>query len=361
MKLEIVTISIDGVEIAPFKNSLALLEVSLRYEEASQFRLILSIAVQQDGSWPSLDDSAFGLLKKIEISAGFDDQLEKLFTGYITHIRPRFGNSPSSCSLEISGYDETILLDREDTCKIWKNKSDSAIASEIFNIYGFDFEADDTKTVHDEAVSSIVQRESDMQFLKRLSARNGYECYIVNSKAYFGKSKLNEKPQPILAVQFGSQTTVNNFTINVNGLRPSLVAVSQFERLTKNILVVESKIEGQTQLGDHPFKSSIPVQTSECKVQLTRNPSTGSQEMSALVNGIAESSEWFVTGEGEIAGNLYEHILRPYAPVTIKGVGETYSGKYYVTDVTHIFTKDGYYQRFRVVRNGTGLRGDEVF
>ena len=37
--------------------------------------------------------------------------------------------------------------------------------------------------------------------------------------------------------------------------------------------------------------------------------------------------------------------------MTIKGVGETYSGIYYVTHVTHVFTADGYTQRFSVKRN----------
>ena len=46
---------------------------------------------------------------------------------------------------------------------------------------------------------------------------------------------------------------------------------------------------------------------------------------------------------------------------TIKGIGETHSGLYYVTHVTHIFTADGYLQRFRVKRNGLLPTGAEDF
>jgi hypothetical protein len=54
-------------------------------------------------------------------------------------------------------------------------------------------------------------------------------------------------------------------------------------------------------------------------------------------------------------------VLRPRRPVTIKGVGETHSGVYYVTHVTHTFTRDGYTQFFRVKRNGLMPTGTEDF
>ena len=48
-------------------------------------------------------------------------------------------------------------------------------------------------------------------------------------------------------------------------------------------------------------------------------------------------------------------------PVTIKGIGETHSGVYYVTHVNHVFTADGYIQRFQVKRNGLMPTGAEKF
>ena len=47
--------------------------------------------------------------------------------------------------------------------------------------------------------------------------------------------------------------------------------------------------------------------------------------------------------------------------VLIKGVGETHSGMYYVTHVTHTFTADGYTQRFKVKRNALMPTGSEDF
>jgi hypothetical protein len=54
-------------------------------------------------------------------------------------------------------------------------------------------------------------------------------------------------------------------------------------------------------------------------------------------------------------------VLKPRGTVTIKGVGETYSGVYYVAHVTHSFAADGYTQSFRVKRNGLMPTGAEEF
>ena len=88
---------------------------------------------------------------------------------------------------------------------------------------------------------------------------------------------------------------------------------------------------------------------------------TGYPEMTALCQGLYDQGSWFVTGEGEVAANDYGHVLRARQTVTIKGVGEMYSGIYYVTHVTHSFTPDGYTQSFRVKRNGLLPTGTEDF
>jgi hypothetical protein len=83
--------------------------------------------------------------------------------------------------------------------------------------------------------------------------------------------------------------------------------------------------------------------------------------MAILGQGFYDQVAWFVTAEGEINGNAYGHVLLPRRPVTIKGVGETYSGVYYVTQVTHTFTGDGYAQSFRAKRNALMPTGQEDF
>ena len=335
------------------------LQVELDTELASMFRLQLVIRQQGDGTWTYLDEERFGLWKPITIKAGFEDGMEDLMSGYITHVRPDFDPDLSRCTLAIWGLDGSVLMDREEKLRAWPNEKDSSIAAQIFNLYGFSSVVDDTQVVHDEAVSTIIQRETDMQFLQRLALRNGFECYVEGTTGFFRKPQVDASPQPVLAVHFGEETTVNRLTFEVNALTPANVTMFQVDRASKEVLEAAATTSQQLALG---AARSVPTAgVAQGQVYVSRDVTTGLPEMTALCQGLLHEAEWFVMAEGEIAGNQYAHVLKPHGTVTIKGVGETYSGVYYVTQVTHTFTPNGYTQFFRAKRNALMPTGTEDF
>jgi phage protein D len=361
MEHENFTIEIEGEEVSDLYQDLVNLEVELDDELASMFRLRIAIMQQPDGIWTYLDDERLMVWKQVNITAGFESGTEELISGYITHVKPYFDPDPSQCLLEIWGMDGSVLMDREEKLKDWPNKKDSDIASEIFSLYGFTPEVEDTAVIHDEAVSTIIQRETDMQFLKRLALRNGFECYVEGTTGYFRPPQVDATPQPILAVHFGGETNVNRFSIEVNALTPANVAMFQVDRANKETLDVVAESSLQTAMGDTDTSGILAAGMNPGQVYIGMNVVTGNPEMTALCQGLFHKAEWFITGEGEVAGNQYGHVLRPRRTVTIKGVGETHSGVYYVMNVTHTFTSDGYTQNFKVKRNAIMPTGSEEF
>lgn len=361
MENENLTVEIEGSEADDLYPDLIELEVDLDNELASMFRLKLTIALDGDGNWSYLDDQRLQAWKQISIKAGFEDDQDELISGYITHIRPLFDSNPSSCLVEIWGMDGSILMDREDKLKDWPNKKDSDIVSEIFAGYSLTPDVEDTEIIHDEALSTIIQRESDMRFLKRLALRNGYECYVQGNTGYFKSADLDSEPQPLLSVQFGEETVVNNFSIEVNALSPSNVSMYQIDRMTKEVIETQIENSQQTNLGENDQTALLAPGMDPAVMYVSKNSSTGNPEMAALCQGIFHRGEWFVTAKGEIAGNQYGHVLRARQTVTIRGIGETYSGVYYVTNVTHSFGPEGYKQFFTCKRNGLSPTGLENF
>lgn len=360
MEQENFTIEIEGEEVSDLYPDRVSLEVELDDELASMFRMRIAILQQPDGIWTYLDDERFVVWKEVKITAGFEST-EELISGYITHVKPSFDPDPSQCTLEIWGMDGSVLMDREEKLKDWPNKKDSDIASEIFGLYGFSPELEDSGVIHDEAVSTIIQRETDMQFLKRLALRNGFECYVEGTTGYFRKPQVDSAPQPVLAVHFGDETNVNRFSLEVNALMPANVAMFQVDRASKEILDVVAETSKQKALGDTSAGSLLASGIDPGQVYIGMNVATGNPEMTALCQGLFHEGEWFVTAEGEIAGNHYGHALKTRGTVTIKGIGETHSGVYYVTHVTHSFTSEGYTQSFRVKRNAIMPTGSEEF
>lgn len=348
-------------EIAIPKTDLISLEVELDTEMASMFRLRLAIR-QQRNLWTHLDDARFRVWTPITISAGFDTSAEELLSGYITHVKPDFPHDIAQCNLEIWGMDHSVLMDREEKLRAWPNEKDSTIASHIFSLYGFSSVVEETQVIHDEDISTIIQRETDMQFLKRLALRNGFECYFDGATGFFQPPRLNGASQPVLAVHFGKrETNMNRFSLEVNALTPANVAMFQTDRTNKSILEATIVTSQQKALGASNATELLARGVAPGQVYVSMNATTGAAEMAILSQELFHQAEWFVTAEGEIDGNHYEHVLKPRRTVTIKGVGETHSGVYYVTHVTHAFTPSGYSQFFRAKRNALRPTGTEDF
>lgn len=354
-------IEIGGAEIADLYRDLMCLEVELDDELAGMFRITVALELNPDGSWTYLDDDQFVIWQRVVITAGLADDSRQLLTGFITHLRPQFTTGLEQSSLDIWGMDASVLMDRVDKLKDWPNKKDSDIAAEAFRANGLTPQVTDTDVIHDEEVSTVIQRETDMQLLRRLALRNGYECFVDGDTGYFRPSAVDDTPQPVLAVQFGSETNVNWFSLEVNALAPADVAMSGVDHVTGDVLDTSAESTGETELGAKPADAYLAPGMLPGVVRIGQTVTTGDAEMTALCQGLRDHGEWFVTGEGEVAANQYGSILIPRSTVTIKGIGETHSGVYYVTHVTHTFSAAGYTQAFRVKRNALMPTGDEDF
>ncbi|MFJ4245046.1 phage late control D family protein [Streptomyces iakyrus] len=361
MKHDRLRIEIDGSEIEELYADLLSLEVELDEELAGMFRFDLALLAGADGTWSYLDDARFAVWRKVVVTAGLEDDSRQLISGYVTHVRTEFHDRLDRCRLRIWGMDASVLMDRADRLKDWPNKKDSDIATEVFESYGLTPEVSDTEVVHDELVSTIIQRETDIQLLRRLALRNGFDCFVERDTGYFRPPSTDTGVQPVLAVHFGDETNVDRFHIEVNALAPASVSMAQVDHVNGEILNAQAESGRRPALGADGAASLAPPRDEAGLLCVARTVTTGMPEMAALCQGLYDRGEWFVTAEGEVAANDYGNVLLPRRPVLIKGIGETYSGVYYVTHVTHRFTASGYTQVFRAKRNALKPKGSEDF
>jgi phage protein D len=361
MKHDNLRIEIGEAEVGELYRDLLTVEVELDDELAGMFRLTAKLVLHADGSWSYLDDDRFTPWTRVSITAGLEDDTRQLLSGFITHLRPSFGAGLEQCQVEIWGMDASVLMDREDRLEDWPNMKDSDIARDRFLHYGLTPKVTQTEVVHNEEVSTIIQRETDIQLLRRLARRNGFECFVDGNNGYFGPPAVDDAPQPVLAVHFGEETNVDRFSLEVNALAPADVAMFQVDHDSGEILEETVDAGEQPKLGARSANDYLGPDMTHGLVFVGQAETTGAPEMAALCRSLFDRGEWFVTGEGEVAANEYGNILMPRGTVTIKGIGEAHSGVYYVTHVTHRFTAGGYTQVFRVKRNALMPTGSERF
>jgi hypothetical protein len=78
------------------------------------------------------------------------------------------------------------------------------------------------------------------------------------------------------------------------------------------------------------------------------------EEVRARAQALVNDHSFKIHGSGELDGSLYGRVLEVGRTVVVDGAGGRYGGLYYVEQVVHRFTPEGYRQFFELSRNATG-------
>ena len=374
------------------------LTVEESVSQASSMKLRLALTLDDNGVWDYLDDSRFDVFTKVSVRIGFtgggglagalsgaasavtggdgNDGLERVFDGYVTAVNPTFGSDPGSAFLEIEALDTSVLMSLEEKIATWPNLADSDIVQQIVSGYGVQVNVDSTPTVHQENDTTIVQRSTDIQFVRDLAQRNGLEFYFETDKdsgevtAYMRAPQLEGTPQPDLAIQFADESNLKSFVARVTGQRPLNVKATQIDvkgnspnsaQVGNTQLTTLGETDANTLIGG-PLGSLVTPKDALAQMLLLGPPTSDATELQTFAQAARDEAGWVITANGEINSDAYQTVLRPHRMVLVKGAGSRYSGKYYVTQVTHDLQSDGTYsQKFEARRNARDLDGSEQF
>lgn len=332
---------------------------------ADVFRLRIAIGASDKGDWTILEDEPFKPLTPVEIRVQIGTGLsEPLISGYVTSQRVEISNEPGESFLEVVGMDATVLMNLEEKVVAWPDMADSDIATAIFQDYGFVPKVDQTQPVRQKRDVTTMQRGTDIQFLRRLAERNGVECYVENDPltntevGHFHRPKVDGKPQGVLSVSFGESTNVDFFNARYEMLRPAAAQASNIDINTQSIQNAQVQAVSVTNLGQKGLLDRVSKKT---VILPRRTGLTSTSELQTLCQAVVDRSAWAIIAEGELDTGVYEGILRVHHTVNVRGAGKLYSGTYYVSQVLHTFSGEGYTQRFKLRRNAIGLTGSEVF
>jgi phage protein D len=335
---------------------------------ADMLRLRLAAAVKQDGSgWTLLDDQVFTRLAnlKLSVTVGSGSAIP-LIDAYGIDLDMNFANDPGGSMLTVTAMDPTVLMHLQEKVKPWPNMMDSDVASAIFSDseYGFTPVVESTGWSRQEDDHTLVQRGTDMQFLRRLADRNGYECFVEVAdggqvEGHFHPPKHDAQPQGTLTVNMGSATNVNRFRARFDMLGPATAKGATLDPSDASDQTGDATEAKQAEgMGDQP---SVPSDRPR-EVLLSRLGMSQAGEVQRYAQSVVDRSSWAIVAEGELNTLAYGGVLRAKRPVMVRGVGRQFSGRYYVEKVLHAISGEGsYVQRFTLRRNATGLTGSEQF
>jgi len=286
---------------------------------------------------------------------------ECVFDGYVLTHKLHLKKGTSGSTLEVWGQDASWLMNLEERTREWVDVTDADVANSIFGDYGITPAPDNTSDdspAHTEDGHSLMQRSSDIQFLRSLARRNGKLCRVActdtpgQRTGYFAKPSLDGDPVITLELNDPDAWTVDALDLSWDVSRPTAVNASQalFNDSDPDGVSADTSDSGLTPLD---ARGLADFSSRTMTVMLTATVDDA-QELSLRAQSLLREAGWFVRCEGEADISRLKAVLRVGTIVQINGAGSLNSGKYFVWSVRHTISKDSHKMKFTLLRNALG-------
>lgn len=290
------------------------------------------------------DHTLFAPGGEVEISLGYTGKLGKVLTGEIISLEPSF-SAASVPTLSVRGYDHSHRLRRGDKTRSFLNMKDSAIAQTIAGEAGLSAEVEDSEVVHQSVLQS---NQADMAFLEDRAGRIGYEVFVKHKVLYFRKPKSAD--DELLTLAMGGEITVFSPRLSLSA-QVSGVTVRGWDVKKKEPFEVTVQQGSGGAMGDTIGPLAAKRAFGKSQTLAVDRGAASKADAGVIARGMFQAMALtYITGDGTCAG---EPKLTPGGTVKITGVGERFSGLYYVTSVTHTLSTGGYETRFSYQRDAT--------
>ena len=331
-------------------------------EQAGVLRLRLSTSPGST-TWSLVDDGTFARLARLTLVATVGLGLPTVVVdAHVVETATTFDEEPGISSLEVVALDATAVMNLEEKVRPWANLPDSLIAATVFAEHGLVPVTAPTTTVRTELETTVMQRDSDIRFLRHLARRNGFDVYVQPTpvpgvvEGHFHPPLVDLPPQAVLTLGMGQAGNLGRLEVRED----SIAAVSA----TVAGVDVASAREVSASSGaatSHPL-GATPAHAPGARATLPPAGGSGTAgEVATLAGAVSDRSAWTLTATGSVDTSVLGSLLVPGRPVLVRGVGRRYGGAWQVTRVRHHLTVDRHRQEFTLRRNATDLTGAESF
>jgi hypothetical protein len=344
-----ITISVNGSPEAQLAQA-SKVEVYERLGETTYFTLSYPIDVV-DGDLPPLIDSRLDPGSLIAIMVAVNETQEWLVKGPVYSQQIHFEHGGQGSSLEVRGGDNSILMDREFKSAVWANVTDGETIITILGSYGLTPDVATTNTRHLEEKHNLVQRDTDLGFIKRLARRNGcyfwITCEAELETAHFQRPQLDGDPIADLILNF-PEANINSFDLTWNVEIPTSVEGKQLDVVTKNDLNGDLAKTPRVILAAKMLQDITP----DTRSMHVAAPADDAGDMQARSEAALMEADWFIQARCHCSLQRLGKLIHPASLVNVRGAGSRHSGKYLVAGVRHVINAADHTMEMELLRNG---------
>jgi phage protein D len=379
-------ITFNGQAAGPdFYNAVAKLEVEENMDLPGAVQINLPVSRSQSGDLTYVSDSTLQPMVNVAVvinppsggvangdaatsiagaagaAAGGGSGPQCIFDGYILSHKLHLESGTTNSTLTVWGQDASWLMNLTENVKEWVDMTDADAANAIFGDYGItpdDSNTQDDSPSHTEDGHTLMQRASDIQFLRNLARRNGKICRVACADqpgvrtGYFSSPRLDGDPVATLSITDPTTWTVNSLDLEWDVSRPSSV-------IARQALFTDSDADGANADTSDSALSLLSDEgladfTGKSMTVLLTAPVDDAGELTLRAQSLLREAGWFVRCEGESDLARLGTVLRVGSIVELQGAGTLHSGKYLVWSVRHSIGAVDHTMKFVLVRNAVG-------
>jgi hypothetical protein len=283
-----------------------------------------------------------------------------VFDGYILSWRLHLDRAGTASTVEVWAHDASWLMNVNDTVIEWSGQTDGQVANQIFSSYGFtgaDANTDHDSPVHDADGHTLLQRATDLQFLRGLARRGGKICRVActdtpgQRTGYFVTPAVGGQPVATISLVDPVAWTVDTLDFDWDVMRPTEVDASQVDmtQSSSDGVAANAQASPLNAMGDR----DLPTYASQGSTMVLTAPAD-LPELTQRSAAVLAETGFFTRCTGEADADRLGAVLRAGDVVTVEGAGSIHSGNWLVWSVRHCYTLDAYRMRFTLVRNAMG-------
>ncbi len=292
------------------------------------------------------DQDLFDPGKELELKLGYlgGAPLETLIIGDITSLTPSFPASSFS-TLKVSGLNVLHRLRTKQRSVAYTNCTDGQIADQIARRLGVNIDRDRDEGETHEYI--FQDNEYDIVFLMNRAHAIGYELVVDydgtnGTTIYYQPSdRIND-----VAYRLSYGASLISFDPNLSTARQvSKVTVNGWDAVHKQPIQKSATLD---QIGTPSGAPPVDAALQGREEVISDRPVATTQEAQTLATEtLKRISKDLITGRGATIGLPK---LRAGCAIYLDGLGQRFSGRYFVTATTHTCGENGYTTQFECRR-----------
>ncbi len=324
--------------------------VEQEMEMAWEARIRLSLCLDDRGNWvdpPNTEVQPFSRVR-VEVKLG-DGAFRPLIDGPVAAMDTALNATPGTSTVNLVVRDDSVLMNREEGMEVFENKSDAAIATEVFG--RFTTIAATRIGAAATAHANTVRRGTPIQFLRKLADTHGFLAYVLPGDSPGSSTGVFDAPAtrptgapPLVLLGAGRNLQSATFTEDSEG--PERTAARQLTISDQTIVASQRSFEEQDLMGDLPAVSGDPGALRELPPE--ENTREDPDDAAA---GQARRAAYGARMQASLVPGCYDAVLSAYDVVAVRAGTLPQSGNWLIHKVTHRITQSVYSQDIEAKRN----------